>query len=178
MHSTTFACGYQDGYLGATIEPAMRRAFAACVAFAVLVVIVIVRFGFRDPPPETPAQPIVDAAVADAPTDAAAVVPGAAPIPKKRVPKPTAKPTRPAPKPTPKSTPVIPTPVTPTPVTPSPVRPQCTPPPNPTGCPAKEPNVNRPCDAEGVHCVYGTSCCPFVYVCSNGAFEAWFSSCP
>jgi hypothetical protein len=161
----------------------VRRAFAACIAFAVLVVIVVVRFGFRDPPP--PAQPIADAALSDAPNDAAAVVLDAAPTPKKHAPKPTAKPTppRPAPTPTPKSTPVIPTPEIPTPVVPTPVvptpgRPQCTQPPNPTGCPAREPNVNRPCDAEGVHCVYGTSCCPFVYVCNNGAFEAWFSSCP
>ena len=163
----------------------MRRAFVACIAFAVLVVIVVVRFGFRDSPPEAPTRPIVDAAVGDAPIDAAAVVPDAAPTPKKRAPKPTPKPTptRPAPKPTPQPTPAIPTPVIPTPPTPVPViptpgKPQCTPPPNPTGCPAKEPNVNRPCDAEGVHCVYGTSCCPFVYVCNNGAFEAWFTTCP
>ena len=161
----------------------MRRAFAACVAFAVLVVIVVVRFGFRDPPPETPAQPIVDAAIADA-SVGAAVVPDAAPTPKKHAPTPTPKrkpiPTRPEPKPTPTPTPVVPTPtpVAPMPVIPTPVKPQCTHPPNPTGCPAKEPNVNRPCDADGVHCVYGTSCCPFVYVCSNGAFEAWFTSCP
>lgn len=149
----------------------MRRAFAACIAFAVLTVIVAVRFGFRDPPPEPPAQPIVDAAIADAPIDAAAVMVDAAPTPKKHAPKPVAKPTprRPAPE----SPPAIPTPVPPTPV-----RRQCTPPPNPTGCPAKEPNVNRPCDADGVRCVYGTSCCPFEYVCNNGAFEAWFTRCP
>ncbi len=163
----------------------MRRAFAACVAFAVLMVIVVVRCGFRDPPPEAHAPPMIDAAVADGPNDAAAVAPDAAPMPKKRVPKPTPKPIpkRPVPKPTTTPTPVPPTHVTPTPVTPTPVVPtpagqRCVPPPNPAGCPAKEPNVNRPCDADGVHCVYGTSCCPFVYVCSNGAFEAWFSSCP
>ena len=159
----------------------MRRAFAACMAFAVLVVIVVVRCGFRDSPPEAPPQPIVDAAIADGPNDAAAVVLDAAPAPKKHAPKPRPKPTptRPAPKPTPViPTPVIPTPVLPTPMTPTPAGPRCTHPPNPAGCPAKEPNVNRPCDADGVHCVYGTSCCPFVYVCNNGAFEAWFSSCP
>lgn len=154
----------------------MRQAFAACVAFAVLVVIVVARFGFPDPPPEVPAQPIVDAAIADAPVDAAPAMLDAAPTPKKRAPKRTVKPTpaRPAPKPTP----VVPTPVIPTPAIPTPARPHCTPPPNPAGCPTKEPNVNRPCDAEGVHCVYGTSCCPFVYVCSDGVFEARFTSCP
>ncbi|MEO7092084.1 MAG: hypothetical protein ABI175_02460 [Polyangiales bacterium] len=163
----------------------MRQAFAACMAFLVLVVVVVVRCGFRDSPPDAPVQPLADAATADPPRDAAVVVPDAAPPPKKRPPKPKPRPTRPAAKPTPKPTPVIPkptpvtpTPVTPTPVTPTPTRPQCTPDPTPRGCPAKEPNVNRPCDAEGVHCVYGTSCCPFVYVCTNGAFEAWFSSCP
>ncbi len=160
----------------------MRRAFAACVAFAVLMAIVIVRCGFPDPPPDSPPQLIVDAAIADAPLDAATVVPDAAPAPKKK-PTPKPKPARPAPKPTPKPAPMFPRPVVPTPVTPPPViptpgRPQCTHPPNPAGCPAKEPNVNRPCDVDGVHCIYGTSCCPFVYVCANGAFEAWFSSCP
>ncbi len=174
----------------------MRQAFAACAAFLVLVVVAAVRFGFRDSPPEAPAQPIVDAAVADAPIDAGA--PDATPAPKKRAPKPTRKPTPkptakppakpPAPRPTTKPkpvipppvipTPVIPTPVIPTPVIPAPVRPRCTQPPNPAGCPATEPNVNRPCDADGVHCVYGTSCCPPVYVCNDGAFEAWFTSCP
>lgn len=143
--------------------------------------IVVVRCGFRDPPP-----PSVDAAIADASIDAAAVVPDAAlapnrPAPKR--PKPN-KPTpprpapKPAPKPTPTPTPVSPTPVPTTPVVPTPGRPQCAHPPNPAGCPAIEPNVNRPCDAEGVHCIYGTSCCPFVYVCTSGAFEAWFSHCP
>ncbi len=158
----------------------MRRAFAACVAFAVLVAIVVVRFGFKDPPPDAPAHPIVDAAIADAPVDALAVVLDAGPTPKKHAPRPRAKPTptRPAPTHTQPSTPVMPTPVIPTPVVPTPGRPQCTHPPNPTGCPAKEPNVNRPCDADGVHCVYGTSCCPFEYVCNNGAFEARFTSCP
>jgi hypothetical protein len=165
----------------------MRRAFAACVAFAILVVITVVRFGFRDPSPEAPLQPIADAPISDGPTSAAPVAPDASPTPTKPAPKP--KPKRPAPKPTPvkptpvKPTPVIPTPVMPTPETPTPEiptpgKPRCTHPPNPAGCPAKEPNVNRPCDADGVHCVYGTSCCPFEYVCNNGAFEAWFTSCP
>jgi hypothetical protein len=73
------------------------------------------------------------------------------------------------------TTPVVP----PLPVTPPPpARPGCTHPPNPAGCPVQEPNVNRPCDADGVRCVYGTSCCPPMYVCTNGAFEAWFTSCP
>jgi len=63
------------------------------------------------------------------------------------------------------------------PATPVPVRRQCSPQPNSAGCPINEPNINHPCDTEGVHCVYGTSCCPPVYVCSNGAFEAWFSHC-
>jgi hypothetical protein len=154
----------------------MRRAFAACIAFAVLTVIVAVRCGFRDPP--TPAQPIPDAAIEDASLDAALVVLDAAPAPKSHAPKPVAKPTPKRPAPKPKSTPVVPTPVVPTPVIPPPVRPGCTQPPNPRGCPAKEPNVNRPCDAEGVHCVYGASCCPITYVCNNGAFEAWFTRCP
>ena len=168
----------------------MRRAFAACIAFAVLVVITVVRFGFKDSPAEPPVQPIVDAAIADAPIDAGAVVRDAAPTPIKHAPKPTPK--RPAPNHTPKPTPVFPTPVFPTPVvpppripmtptvpmTPTPDKPRCTQPPNPAGCPATEPNVNRPCDAEGVHCIYGTSCCPFVYVCNGGVFEAWFTSCP
>ncbi|MBA3453363.1 MAG: hypothetical protein H0T42_09760 [Deltaproteobacteria bacterium] len=153
----------------------MRRAFAACIAFAVLMGVVVIRFGFRNSPSTAPEQPIVDAAIADAPIDA--VVPDAAPTSKKSAPKP--KPRRPATKPTPViPTPVIPTPVIPTPVIPTPFKPRCTPPPNPAGCPAKEPNVNRPCDAEGVHCVYGTSCCPFVYVCNGGVFEARFTSCP
>ena len=165
----------------------MRRAFAACVAFAVLVVIVVVRFGFRESPPRLDAQPIADAAIADAPRDATAAVIDAPPAPAKHAAKPRPKPTRPAPKP-PKPSPVVPPPVVPPPVVPPPVRPtptppgparpRCTPPPNPAGCPAKEPNVNRPCDAEGVHCIYGTSCCPFVYVCNHGVFEAWFQTCP
>ncbi|MBA3504028.1 MAG: hypothetical protein M4D80_26390 [Myxococcota bacterium] len=156
------------------------------MAFLVLAAVVAVRFGCKDSPPEAPAQPIVDAAVADAPIDAAAVVPDAAPTPKKRAPKrtPTRKPIppRPEPKPTPFApTPFVPTPVVPTPVVPTPVTPpvkRCTQPPNPAGCPAKEPNINRPCDVDGVQCVYGTSCCPPLYVCNNGAFEAWFTSCP
>jgi hypothetical protein len=165
----------------------MRQAFAACMAGLVLMVVVAVRFGFKSSSPETPARPIADAAIADPPADAAAVAPDAAPPPKKHAPprpvKPKPTPTRSDPKPTPRATPVPPTPVVPTPVVPTPVvpppaRPQCVQPPNPAGCPATEPNVNRPCDAEGVHCVYGTSCCPFVYVCTSGAFEAWFSSCP
>lgn len=149
----------------------MRQAFAACVAFAVLIVVVVVRCGFKESPPEAPARPIIDAAIADAPFDAGAVVLDAAPIPNKHVLKPTPK--RPAPKPIPKPSPVIPTPVSPTPL-----GPRCTQPPNPAGCPKTEPNVNRPCDADGVHCVYGTSCCPPVYVCNNGVFEAWFTRCP
>ena len=163
----------------------MRQAFAACIAFAILVVIVVVRFGFKDSSPEPPAQSIRDAATADVPIDDAAVVLDAAPSPRKHAPKPTPKPTptRATPKPTPTPAPVIPPPATPPPVTPPPVtppppRPGCTQPPNPAGCPAAEPNVNRPCDAEGVHCVYGTSCCPPVYVCNGGVFEAWFTHCP
>lgn len=157
----------------------MRRAFGACIAFLVLMVVVAVRCGSKHSVPDAPTQTIVDAAIADAPTDGAAVVLDAAPIPKKHAPKPRPKPTakRPVPKLSP-PTPVTSTPVIPTPVTPTPGRRQCTQPPNPAGCPATEPNVNRPCDAEGVQCVYGTSCCPFVYVCNNGAFEAWFTSCP
>ena len=160
----------------------MRRAFAACVAFAVLVVIVVVRFGFKESSPAAPAQPIIDAAIADAPIGDAAVVLDAAPSPRKPTPKPTPTP-KPARPPAPKPPPVLPPPVLPPPVLPPPAPttpggPGCTQPPNPSGCPAKEPNVNRPCDAEGVHCVYGTSCCPPVYVCNEGVFEAWFSHCP
>ena len=159
----------------------MRQAFAACVAFMVLVVVVAVRFGCKHSPRERSAAPAADAAIADAPVDAAVVVPDAAPTPKKQVAKPKPKPkpipARRDPKPTPKPAPVVPTPVVPTPVIPTPGRSRCTPP-NPAGCPATEPNVNRPCDADGVHCTYGTSCCPPVYVCTNGAFEAWFTSCP
>ena len=159
----------------------MRTAFAACMAFLTLMVVVAVRFGCRESSRETP---IADAAVADAPLADAPVVPDAAPPPKKPVPKPTAKPkpkptAKPKPPPTPTPTPTPPPEVeVVTPVAPTPGRPQCTHPPNPAGCPAKEPNVNRPCDAEGVHCIYGTSCCPFEYVCKGGAFEAWFTSCP
>ncbi|MBL0220232.1 MAG: hypothetical protein IPQ07_40980 [Myxococcales bacterium] len=172
----------------------MRRAFAACVAFAVLVVIVVIRFGFKDSSPAAPAPPVVDAAIADAPIGDAGVAVDAAAPPKKRAPKPTPKLTpksTPTPKLTPKSTPTptpkptpTPTPIpTPTPTprptpTPTPGTQRCTQPPNPAGCPAAEPNVNRPCDAEGVHCVYGTSCCPPVYVCNEGVFEAWFTHCP
>ncbi|MBL9020336.1 MAG: hypothetical protein JNL83_39500 [Myxococcales bacterium] len=169
----------------------MRQAFAAVLALAVLMVIVVVRCGFRDAPetPDAAAPVIADAAVADAPIDAAAVPTDAPPPPKKRGAKPAAKPARPAGKPTLPSppiatpapvpaAPVTPAPVPPAPVTPAPGARQCTHPANPPGCPAKEPNVNRPCDAEGVHCLYGTSCCPFEYVCTNGAFEVWISSCP
>ncbi len=163
----------------------MRRAFAACVAFAILMIVVVVRFGFKDPPEP---RPIADAAVADAPIDAPVVIVDAAPTQKVPAAKPPPKSTWSAPKPvkptlvqpTPVQPTVViprPTPVNPTPVNPS-VKPRCTPPKNPAGCPATEPNVNRPCDAEGVHCIYGTSCCPFTYVCKDGAFEAWFSSCP
>lgn len=163
----------------------MRRAFAACMLFLVLVVAAAVHFGMRSSPPDAPPpSPPNDAqpGVADAPTDAHALVPDAAPPPKKRPAKPTRpvpKPTRPVPKPTPVTpAPVIPTPVIPSPVKPPPVGPGCTHAPNPAGCPAKEPNVNRPCDAEGVHCVYGAGCCPPLYVCHDGAFEAWFTRCP
>ncbi len=166
----------------------MRKAFAACMAFFVLMVVVAIRFGFRESPPDEPTQSIVDAAIADAPLDGPIVVPDAAPPPKKQAPKPKPKATQPKPKPTPKPTPIAPTPVPPTPVIPTPLfpspiapspgQPGCRHPANPAGCPAKEPNVNRPCDAEGVQCIYGTSCCPFIYVCKNGAFEAWFQTCP
>lgn len=149
------------------------------MAFAVLVVIVVIRFGFKPSTPDAPAPSIVDAAIANAPIDAADVVPDAMPLPK--TPKPIAK--RPTTKIIPK--PIVPTPVVPhaipsrpVPVTPAPVGPQCVQPPNPAGCPATEPNINRPCDAEGARCVYGTSCCPPLYVCTDGAFEAWFSHCP
>ena len=151
----------------------MRRAFAAGVAFVILMVLVALRFGVRHPPPERPAQPIVDAAPAAAPPDAALVIVDAAPPPKPRAPKHTPKPTRPPTKPPTKVEPVMPTPMTPLPV-----RPRCTHPANPGGCPALEPNINHPCDAEGVHCVYGPSCCPPVYVCNEGVFEAWFTHCP
>ena len=175
----------------------MRQAFAACLALAVLMVIVVVRCGFRDdsPAPDASVPPLADAAIADAPSEAASAVRDAAPPPTQRVPKPGAKPPRPAPKrpqpapkPTPTPPPAITTPLTPPPEPPAPRPPapqptapgsrQCIHPPNPAGCPAKEPNVNRPCDAEGVHCVYGTSCCPFEYVCKGGAFEVWITSCP
>jgi outer membrane biosynthesis protein TonB len=157
----------------------MRQAFAACMAFLILMAVVAVRFGCKDSPLEAPAQPIVDAGIADAPVDGAAMLPDAAPTPKKQAPKPKRKPTatRPEPKPTPKPPPVVPPPVVTPPVVSPPVK-RCTQRPNPAGCPASEPNINRPCDADGVQCVYGTSCCPPVYVCNNGAFEAWFTSCP
>jgi hypothetical protein len=80
----------------------------------------------------------------------------------------------PVPVPEPVNEPAAPTIPTPTPVSPG----RCAHAPNPSGCPAAEPNVNRPCDAEGVRCTYGSSCCPIVYVCNGGAFEAWFSTCP
>jgi hypothetical protein len=153
-------------------EHLMRGAFAACLAFAILVVVVAVHFGSRDSQQAVPALPLADAAVADAPIDAAPVIPDAAPQPKKRTPKPAPK--RPAPKPAP----VIQKPVIPEVVITPLGKPRCTLLPNPSGCPVTEPNVNRPCDAEGVHCVYSASCCPIVYVCNHGAFEAWFSRCP
>src|SRR5512143_1929359 len=57
--------------------------------------------------------------------------------------------------------------------------PRC-PPQNPKGCPAAEPNVNRPCDAKGVECVYDDSCChQITYVCAkNKHFEAHVQRCP
>ncbi len=175
-------------------ECMMRRAFAACVAFAVLVVIVVIRFGFKASSPEAPVQPRADAAIGDALIGDAGVVLDAAPaaptlnkhatkltpkpkpvpVTRTRTPTPT---TPPRPTPTPTPTPTTPPPPRPTP-TPTPSTQGCNQPPNPEGCPAKEPNVNRPCDAEGVHCVYGTSCCPPVYVCNEGVFEAWFTHCP
>ena len=155
----------------------MRQAFAACVAFLALVVFAVVRFGFEHPPPAAPVPSIADAATADAPSDAAIVVHDAAPRSKKPPPKRTA--TKIVPKSTPgAANPAFPAPVIPTPTTPAPVGPQCVPPPNPAGCPATEPNINRPCDTEGARCVYGTSCCPPLYVCTDGAFEAWLSHCP
>ena len=150
------------------------------MAFVALVVIVVIRFGFKDPPPVAPVPVIVDAAIADAPSDAAALVQDAPPPPPKKPP-PRRTPTKVAPKPKPVVTkPAVPAPVIPPPtpqVTPAPVGRQCVQPPNPAGCPATEPNINRPCDVEGVQCVYGTSCCPFLYVCAGGAFEAWLSHC-
>lgn len=155
----------------------MRRAFAAGVAFVILMVLVVVRCGFRHAPPERPAQPIADAPSADAAVDSAPVEVDAAPPPKPHAPKRPARPTRPPSKPPVTSPPKV-VPVIPTPVIPPPVRPRCTHPANPGGCPALEPNINHPCDAEGVHCVYGPSCCPPVYVCNEGVFEAWFTHCP
>ena len=161
----------------------MRQAFAACVALAVLMVIVIARCGFNDSSPEPP--PIADAGSVGPSIDATvAVLDAALPASKtepKRIrtrPAPKPKPAPAKPKPAPPA-PVIPTPAIPPPVIPTPAdKPRCTHPPNPAGCPTREPNVNRPCDAEGVHCVYGASCCPFVYVCTGGAFEAQFTQCP
>jgi hypothetical protein len=55
----------------------------------------------------------------------------------------------------------------------------CPPKPLPKGCPAEEPNVNRPCDKKGVQCIYVAGCCPSpVYVCNKkGRFEARFQRC-
>ena len=154
----------------------MRQAFAACLAFAALVVVVVISFGFKHSQPEAIVPSNVDAAILDAPRDAADIVHDAAPLPKKPTPQRTA--TKIAPKSTPPAVPasVIPTPATPVPL--APVGRQCVQPPNPAGCPATEPNINRPCDAEGARCVYGTSCCPPMYVCTDGAFEAWLTHCP
>ncbi len=164
----------------------MRLAFAGCVAFAALAAFVALRFGSSPSPAALAPVLIVDAAI-DAPAvvmvpDAAIVV--VAPPGKKPVRK---KPARPGSKPVPTPVVPVPTPVVPVPVpvvpsvpvVPTPATPgRCVPPPNPAGCPATEPNINRPCDADGVRCVYGPSCCPPVYVCNEGAFEAWFTSCP
>lgn len=110
---------------------------------------------------------VVDAPNFDAPLDAP---PGRKKPPRRGTPD-----ARPAPVRTPvDAPPAVPPPLpTPTPVAPG----RCVHT-NPAGCPAAEPNVNRPCDAEGVRCIYGTSCCPIVYVCNGGAFEAWFQTCP
>ncbi|MEP6860656.1 MAG: hypothetical protein ABJE66_08560 [Deltaproteobacteria bacterium] len=147
----------------------MRQAFVACVAFLILVVVVALRCGSRASPPELKRPAIVDAAITDAPIDATAVPVDAAPVAKKHATKP---------RPVPKPKPVIPIPTSgrPPPVIPPP-QVGCTQPANPAGCPAKEPNINHPCDAEGVHCVYGASCCPPVYVCNDHVFEAWFTHC-
>jgi len=158
----------------------MRRAFAGCLAFTALVVFVVIRFGFKHPSRDAPAPSIADAGIADAPRDAADVVPDAAPLPKKPTPKRTATKIVPKAKPV-AAKPAVPAPVIPTPappVPPAPVGRQCIQRRNPAGCPATEPNINRPCDAEGVQCVYGTSCCPPMYVCTDGAFEAWLTHCP
>jgi hypothetical protein len=66
----------------------------------------------------------------------------------------------------------------PQPTTPT-SEPACPLKPLPKGCPATEPNVNRPCDAKGVECVYAAGCCPSpVYVCNKkGRFEARFQRC-
>ena len=56
--------------------------------------------------------------------------------------------------------------------------PRC-PPQNPKGCPAAEPNVNRPCDVKAVECVYDDNCChEITYVCAkNKHFEAHIQRC-
>lgn len=58
-----------------------------------------------------------------------------------------------------------------------PVAPACAPPVLAKGCPATEPNVNQPCAPKGLQCSYGPSCCPPVYVCNKGVFEAHFTRC-
>src|SRR3954465_2316889 len=112
MHKRHFRAAPRSAAVREGDARTMRRAFAACMAFLVLVVVVSIRFGCRDSTPAAPAPPIADAATADPPRDAATHCPDAAPAPKKHAPtprpkqKPTA--TRPEPRPTPKPTPVAP----------------------------------------------------------------------
>jgi hypothetical protein len=51
---------------------------------------------------------------------------------------------------------------------------------NPKGCPATEPNVNRPCAPKNIECIYDTNCCHSItYVCAkNLHFEAHVQRCP
>jgi hypothetical protein len=51
---------------------------------------------------------------------------------------------------------------------------------NPKGCPATEPNVNRPCAPKNIECIYDSNCCHWVtYVCAkNLHFEAHIQRCP
>jgi len=57
--------------------------------------------------------------------------------------------------------------------------PTCSGTPNPKGCPATEPNINRPCSTKGVECSYSARCCGVpLYVCTKNHFEARFIGCP
>jgi len=154
------------------------------VVAMVFVAFVAVLVGVARPratPPDVPV-PVRDAAV-DGPAsvviaDAPRVDAPPATTPVRKKPR-----RRGAPESPPDPVPVVPAPIDAQPAapplpTPTPVAPGRCVHTNPAGCPSAEPNVNRPCDAEGVRCIYGTSCCPIVYVCNGGAFEAWFQTCP